>query len=132
MVREKNGGVRGVEALTLPYDNGRLEVACNLLQVGDGDGGDGGGVGDVEKRVELWLEGMIQERQRQEDDGDGEMEVGREYFIEEGYRVGTTVEQCKDVLLLGCVDEEEKDEVEYAMKVHDDLILERLRGYLLE
>ena len=31
-VRERDGGIMGVEALTLPYSEGRYEVACNLLK----------------------------------------------------------------------------------------------------
>ena len=68
-VRERDGGLPGVEALTLPYSNGRWEVACNLLQP------EIGSTAEIDKIVNIW-----------------EREVGENY-VDTAYRVGTTAEQ---------------------------------------
>jgi len=102
----------GVEALTLPYSDGRFEVACNLLQVGNG-----GTAEEVERRLSRWVEEMAMAG------GGNGVELGRGKFVEEGYRVGTTVDQCQAVMG-GSGDEG-------VMDAHDSKILDQLRSYLL-
>jgi len=114
MVRERDGGVVGVEALTLPYSDGRFEVACNLLQVGNG-----GTAEEVERRLSRWVEEMAMAG----GGGGNGVELGRGEFVEEGYRVGTTVDQCQAVMG-GSGDEG-------VMDAHDSKILDQLRSYLL-
>ena len=122
-VREKDGGVVGVEALTLLYGGGKggehYEVACNLTKVGDG-----GCVEEIESRVVGWLKEMRQKRSSScNNRGKGSVaEIRREELVEVGYRVGTTVDQCQDVLTR--LDDEGK------MSTYDALVSEWLRGYL--
>eukprot|EP00586_Coscinodiscus_wailesii_P011425 CAMPEP_0172506510 /NCGR_PEP_ID=MMETSP1066-20121228/195708_1 /TAXON_ID=671091 /ORGANISM="Coscinodiscus wailesii, Strain CCMP2513" /LENGTH=347 /DNA_ID=CAMNT_0013283567 /DNA_START=53 /DNA_END=1096 /DNA_ORIENTATION=+ len=81
-LRYRDGGVVGVEALTLPYGGGgRYEVACNLLCPETG-----GGMDEVLSRLEAWKTG---------DGGSRE-----DAIVEKAYRVGTTRKQCMDVLKL--------------------------------
>ena len=95
-IATKGMGVPGVEALTLPYkrDVSRggdvFEVACNLLEPKTGS------VERIEDELEKWLDkqrdslstGVI----------NANLEYSRDYFIEDAYRVGTTEEQCLNVL----------------------------------
>lgn len=93
-ISEKGYGVAGVEALTLIYARDKsqggsvYEVACNLTKP-KGEGG----VQEVRAQLNKWVE--IQ-RQRSSVETDGET-----YFVEDAYRVGTTEEQCRRVLLQG-------------------------------
>jgi len=89
-VRERDGGLPGVEALTLPYSHGRWEVACNLLRP------DLASADDVQARVELWERHQLE----QELGEDGSASDDTRSFVEFGYRVGTTVEQCLQALLI--------------------------------
>lgn len=105
----------GVEALTLPYSDGRFEVACNMLEVGKG-----GSVEKIDRRLDEWVQGMVIEHRK----GKGvDEEIERQDFVDDAYRVGTTVDQCLEVL---CVNKDEG-----AMEMHDGMILDRLRGYLV-
>ena len=83
-VRERDGGLPGVEALTLPYSNGQFETACNLLQpqIGSAEA--------IQGRVQEWVSRMAND--------DGNIEGDMEYFVEKTYRVGTTVKECLSVL----------------------------------
>lgn len=74
-VRKRDGGIVGVEALALPYTEGRWEVACNLLQPSTG-------TSDM----------ILQEAERWAREQDWS------HLIEGGYRVGTTADQCMKVL----------------------------------
>lgn len=82
-VRERDGGLPGVEAVTLPYSNERWEVACNLSQpnVASSD--------DIDNLVK-----SLQDDNKAQD------------FVEMAYRVGTTAEQCrqaiKDFVMKSC------------------------------
>ena len=76
-LRERDGGIVGVEALTLPYSENRFEVACNLLQPSQGTSS------MVEASALEWARAN-----------------GGERMIDEAYRVGTTEEQCVEVLSL--------------------------------
>jgi len=77
-LRSRNGGIPGVEALTLPYSGHRWEVACNLLQPHLGS------MRDIEELCKEWE----MENQR-----------GGDAWIESIYRVGTTEEQCLQTLM---------------------------------
>jgi len=82
-LRQRNGGLPGVEALTLPYSLSRWEVACNLLQPHQAS------AQDVERVAYEWAK----ELSRQNDEVEHEV-MG---IIESTYRVGTTREVCLDV-----------------------------------
>jgi glutamate formiminotransferase len=99
-VRERNGGLPGVEALTLPYSEGRWEVATNLLQP------DLAGVWELQQVVEQWQAEQTTSR-----------------VIEKGYRVGTTAEQCLQALSM-------LDDSKEACQRHDAAVVERLKRYL--
>lgn len=98
-VRERDGGLQGVEALTLPYSDNRWEVACNLLQP------EASGASDVQALVNQW-----------------ESEQGGTKLVERGYRVGTTAEQCLQVLDLVTRSVEDR-------QVHDKQVLNRFISY---
>mmetsp|Transcript_21742 Transcript_21742/g.47410 ORF Transcript_21742/g.47410 Transcript_21742/m.47410 type:complete len:366 (-) Transcript_21742:1353-2450(-) len=85
IVREKDGGIVGVEALTLPYSEGRYEVACNLLDP------ERGSADMILKAATKWAENH-----------------GGESCIDKAYRVGTTAEQCIGALSNTDVDEHDK------------------------
>ena len=76
-LRERDGGIVGVEALTLPYSENRFEVACNLLQPTKGT------ASMVEESAREWARAN-----------------GGESMIDEAYQVGTTEQQCMEVLSL--------------------------------
>jgi glutamate formiminotransferase len=71
-VRERDGGLPFVEALSLPYSQGRYEVACNLLnpKVTSAQ--------TIDERVNDFMK----------------MEKSPSLNIETSYRVGTTEQQC--------------------------------------
>lgn len=79
-LRERDGGLAGVEALTLPYHSNdtmgieMYEVACNLLKptVGSADA--------IQELTQNWMDEMISK--------------GRNVTIDKAYRVGTTATQC--------------------------------------
>ncbi|GFH52594.1 hypothetical protein CTEN210_09070 [Chaetoceros tenuissimus] len=79
-LRERDGGVKGVEALTLKYSGGRYEVACNLLRPDLHEGS----VEAIDSKIDEWIE-----EQRKGNIGDD-----YDCFVERAYRVGTTTEQC--------------------------------------
>lgn len=92
-VRERDGGVKGVEALTLKYSGGRYEVACNLLRPDLTEGS----TEAIDSKIDEWIEGQKNEI------------IGDTYddgFIERAYRVGTTAEQCLKALAISQVEEE--------------------------
>jgi Formiminotransferase domain, N-terminal subdomain len=87
-VRARDGGLLGVEALTLPYSQNRWEVACNLLQPHVV------GAAEVAQRVKEW-EVFVQQQQQQQSFKDHDTnDENWEGLVEVGYRVGTTVAQC--------------------------------------
>ena len=73
-VRERNGGLKGVEALTLPYSEGRWEIACNLLEPGVASSD------DIDDLVKSWEEKESAN------------------YVESAYRVGTTAKQCLECI----------------------------------
>lgn len=83
-VRERDGGVKGVEALTLKYSGGRYEVACNLLRPDL----DEGSVEAIDSKINEWIEEQMKEKI-----GDNV-----DCFVERAYRVGTTTEQCMNAI----------------------------------
>ena len=99
-LRERDGGLLGVEALTLPYGEGRFEVACNLLRP------DVGSAEAIIAEVNEWVTQFDSDH----------------VVVEKMYRVGTTVEQCWEAARLS---ESMEAAVEY-----DEAVMERLREYL--
>jgi glutamate formiminotransferase len=99
-VRERNGGLEGVEALTLPYSNDRYEVACNLLRP------------DTTGATAMEIQDVVD---------DWELEHGRR-LVERGYRVGTTAKQCLQALDRVALCDEER-------QAHDDEVAQRFRDY---
>jgi hypothetical protein len=81
LVRQRDGGLPGVEALTLPYSEGRWEVACNLLHPKISS------TSDIDALVEKW--------QRKEES----MLSGDKGLVETSYRVGTTASQCREAIV---------------------------------
>ena len=105
-LRERDGGLLGVEALTLPYTDGRFEVACNLLRP------DVGSSEALEARLNQWATEKIKELALD----------SKHDLVERAYRVGTTVDQCIEAISLS-------GSVQSATE-YDDAVMERLRGYL--
>jgi glutamate formiminotransferase len=103
-LRERDGGLPGVEALTLPYGKGRFEVACNLLRP------DVGSVEAIESRVNQWESETMKARPSDQ-------------LVEKAYRVGTTIDQCLEAISLS-------DSLERATE-YDDTVMERFQGYIL-
>ena len=103
-LRERDGGLLGVEGLTLPYSNNRYEIACNLLQP------DVGSAEAIMERTQDWAQKQLQSSPFQH----------MEDLVEIGYRVGTTSEQCLRVLSLSSEGLEE----------HDNHVVARLKGFL--
>lgn len=109
-LRERDGGLPGLEALTLPYSNGRFEVACNLLQPHIGS------THAIENKVKEWAAKVIHQAP----------EKGRsvEDLVETAYRVGTTEAQCVETLSSAL------DPYNEILKEHDNQILNRFKTYL--
>jgi hypothetical protein len=97
LLRERDGGFLGVEALTLPYGEGIYEVACNLLRP------DAVPPKALEAKVKEWASWTDNDH----------------VVVEKAYRVGTTVDQCLEALSIS-------DSVEGAIE-HDEAVMERLR-----
>lgn len=74
LVREKDGGLAGIEAMAFPYSKDRWEVACNLMRPYAG----GANVEALKDEFRKWNSGRN--------------------LMEKGYRVGTTQEQSIKVL----------------------------------
>lgn len=104
VLRERDGGLLGVEGLTLPYSNNRIEIACNLLRP------DVGSADAITERAHQWALEQVESSSFQ----------GTEDLIETGYRVGTTAEQCLQVLSLSSAE----------LKIHDVQVKTRLTGFL--
>jgi hypothetical protein len=104
-VRERNGGLLGVEALTLAYSDNRWEVACNLLRP------DLASAQDIQAVVDTW------ELEQQAVTG------ADEKLVERGYRVGTTVGQCLEAL-------ERTTSTAKSENMHNQMVRERFEGYL--
>eukprot|EP01083_Nonionella_stella_P257945 882360_1 len=119
-VRERDGGIVGVEALTLPYSNDRYETACNLLRPGNGS------ANDIDHVVEEWIdEENALLRDKNGDDGfmdANSKRLPREYFVDDAYRVGTTVSQCTAVL--------DMTQLESKVADHDSNVMDAFSVYL--
>ena len=98
-----NVGIQGVEALTLPYSNGRYEIACNLLlpRIGSSI--------QIMRSLDDWIKELRQiydfnkkEEIKDNDfnisDGECNMALDKSYFVDRAYLVGTTENQCQLVL----------------------------------
>ncbi|CAB9526297.1 Formiminotransferase domain, N-terminal subdomain [Seminavis robusta] len=110
-VRERNGGVAGVEALTLPYSQGRYEVACNLLQprVGSAE--------CIQKKVDEWVQGQTSSTSQEE-------------LVECAYRVGTTASQCLEALELALEARELQQQKQEQLERHNESVWQQFKGYL--
>lgn len=84
VVREREGGLASVEALTLPYDDG-YEIACNLLRPASD-----ATVKDIEAVARQWEASLPKP------------------VIEKAYRVGTTASQCIEVFAQVARDDEQR------------------------
>lgn len=105
-LRERDGGLLGVEGLTLPYGNGRYEMAGNLLRpdVGSSDA--------VLTKLDEWVEQTLKELPFDQ----------KSDLVEIAYRVGTTSEQC----LNGLAQCESPEDIIR----HDQQVTEQFRTYL--
>jgi hypothetical protein len=81
VLREQDGGLPGVKALTLPYSKGRFEVACNLLCV------DVGSTEAIESKVNKWAPETMRAQPLDQ-------------LVKKVYCVGTTVDQCLEVVTM--------------------------------
>jgi len=97
-IETKGYGVLGVEALTLPLTlpyvsekSSVYEVACNLTnpKVGSAE--------KVQEQLMKWIDKQRQELCEINSSADTS-EYNYDYFVEKAYRVGTTENQCIDVL----------------------------------
>ena len=116
-IETKGYGVLGVEALTLPYVRDKFkvyEVACNLTspEVGSAD--------KVQEQLMNWIDKQRQELCEINTSADTS-KYNYNYFVEEAYRVGTTENQCIDVL--------SKDES--SLDDHDKEVLNKFQELLL-
>eukprot|EP00543_Licmophora_paradoxa_P011633 CAMPEP_0202472116 /NCGR_PEP_ID=MMETSP1360-20130828/86719_1 /ASSEMBLY_ACC=CAM_ASM_000848 /TAXON_ID=515479 /ORGANISM="Licmophora paradoxa, Strain CCMP2313" /LENGTH=147 /DNA_ID=CAMNT_0049098445 /DNA_START=129 /DNA_END=572 /DNA_ORIENTATION=+ len=109
-LRERDGGLLGVEGLTLPYSDSRYEVACNMLRP------DVGSATAIQNIVQEWVEENRKETSPTSPCG-SEIEL-----VDTMYRVGTTAEMCLEVLSV-CQDDSGRAE-------HDSRVSEKLRAYL--
>lgn len=116
-LRERDGGLLGVEALTLPYSSSShtnhnttyWEVACNLLSphLGSKDA--------IRQRTMEWLTQY----------NNSENTNSNVITIEDMYSVGTTQEQCLNILLLLL-----REDVEAAVHKHDQTVANNFFSYL--
>jgi hypothetical protein len=104
-LRERDGGLQGVEALTLLY-NGRYEMAGNLLQP------DIVSAEDVMKKMDEWVVKTLKELSLQD----------KSDLIEKAYRVGTTSEMCLSILTQAASEER--------MMKHDMEVMEQFERFL--
>jgi hypothetical protein len=113
-VRERDGGLLGVEALTLPYSHGRYEVACNLLRPDSLEGN----ADSILLKVEEW----VQEQNDNHHNDINTLVKSQKDCVDDAYRVGTTMSQCLDVMDL---------DNEVMLRAHDTLVMGRFRNYAL-
>jgi glutamate formiminotransferase len=105
-LRQRDGGLQGVEGLTLPYSRDRFEMAGNLLQP------DVGSAEAVTAKLEEWVKLQLHKTSFH----------NRADLVEKAYRVGTTADQCLHVLTLS---ESSSD-----IRQHDDQVMNQFRDYL--
>jgi glutamate formiminotransferase len=107
-LRERDGGLLGVEGLTLPYGNRRYEMAGNLLRP------DVCSEDAVLAKLDEWVVHKLKEFpfERKSD------------LIEAAYRVGTTAKQCQEAVA-------QCNSIE-AMRRHDLIVIEQFREYLTD
>lgn len=117
-IETKGCGVLGVEALTLPYvvreKSKAYEVACNLTNPKEGS------AEKVQAQLEKWIDKQRQELFETDTPADTS-KYDYNYFVEKAYRVGTTENQCIDVL--------SKDEI--SLDDHDKGVYNNFQELLL-
>ena len=110
-------GVLGVEALTLPYvrtESSVYEVACNLTNPKEGS------AEKVQKQLMKWIDKQRQELCEINTSADIS-KYNYDYFVEKAYSVGTTENQCIDVL--------SKDDI--SLDDHDKDVYNKFQDILL-
>ena len=107
-IRARDGGLPGVEALTLPYSANRWEVACNLTRL------DQTTARDIQDVAKEWEKQQQQQQQQQQ--------KHRHRLVELGYRVGTNRWMCLEAL--------EKANDEDAASQRDQEVREKFRTFL--
>lgn len=110
LVRERDGGLKFVEALTLPYSDGRWEVARNLLRPGSSTN-----ASDIQAVVDAF------EISEAKSIANAEETV----LVEKCYRVGTTAEECLQAL------QQVSRSVEHR-RSHDEAVAKRFQTYFGE
>jgi hypothetical protein len=106
ILRERDGGLLGFEGLTLPYSNGRYEIAGNLLRP------DVGSSEAVVAKLDEWVEQKLKELPFDK----------KSDLVDEAYRVGTTRDTCMDSLGQSGSAE--------AIAHHDQQVTQRFKQYL--
>jgi Formiminotransferase domain, N-terminal subdomain len=126
-VRERDGGLANVEALTLSYSRGRWEVACNLLR-------------PITSTTARHIETVVQQWQRRQQLQTNSLRANNDdsscdaaetptsspptlLLVEQCYRVGTTTEQCLQALI-SCAN----DKVN--LRKHDEIVAIKLKEFL--
>jgi glutamate formiminotransferase len=104
-LRERDGGLQGVEGLTLPYD-GRYEMAGNLLRP------DIVSSEVVLAKMDEWVDKTLKEMSLK----------SKSDLIEKAYRVGTTSEMCLSLLRQSTSEE--------TMMKHDKEVMEQFQRFL--
>ncbi|KAL7542796.1 hypothetical protein ACHAXR_012402 [Thalassiosira sp. AJA248-18] len=131
-ISTKGYGVAGVEALTLPYvrdpcEGGKVyEVACNLTNPKEGS------ADDIMSQLQKWIEKQKEHLSTEKDSENGTKEFCFGYFVEDAYPVGTTEEQCIEVLLgKKCNDEHDTGALNKAFwEEHDKEIFHKFQELL--
>jgi len=133
-LRERDGGLEGVEALTLPYDDSTSSTA-SISSSCDGKSSTSGSTWEVACNLLSPYNSMG--KSRKEDICQKTMEWLLQYntnnpnnsiTIEDMYSVGTTQEQCLNCLLLVLL--EDMEEPTAAIYTHDETISNQFKTYL--
>jgi glutamate formiminotransferase len=99
LVRESDRGLPNVEALTLPYSEGRFEIACNLLRPGESTQ-----PRDTRAAIERYLK-----------------KCKTQPLVEKCYYVGTTVSQCVETLVRVSKSDDHR-------RLHDNQVVEEFQS----
>mmetsp|Transcript_34783 Transcript_34783/g.84063 ORF Transcript_34783/g.84063 Transcript_34783/m.84063 type:complete len:300 (+) Transcript_34783:533-1432(+) len=127
-IRERSGGLKFVEALTLPYYNNKkggvlqYEVACNLLNPNVSS------TRDIDERVGMWEKEIV--RKEKSNVGSNHKIISSSHgdeeslssLIEKSYRVGTTIEMCRHAL--------EQTKSKDTEEKYNNKVFNKLKGYL--
>ena len=123
-LRGRDGGLPGVEALTLPYKGDCWEVACNLLHP-TRKPPSGASTLDMDRVVKEW--------EQEEDSQPWQSKTVGEAMttlVDNAYRVGTTSTQCLDVL--ASLTSDTSQQQEERRNQHDSKVQEQFQKYMQE